>query len=95
MNLSQINEIVTPILEHRFHANGFRGSDISSEEDFDGEIVLRVTAHIEKPVAVMDRVDATLEIQDALEQKGESRTVYLEVETNNGEKPDTLSGEEI
>lgn len=93
MNLTQITEVVTPILKHRFQANGFHDTQVSSEEDFDGEIVLRVKARMKTPVAVMERVDATLEIKDALEQRGESRAVYLEVDT--GESASETSDEEV
>ena len=93
MNLTQISEIVTPILRHRFHSKGLKGTDVSSEEDFDGEIVLRVKARMDTPIEVMERVDAALEIKDALEKKGESRLVYLDVET--GESPEETLDEDI
>ena len=93
MNMTQISEIVTPILQHRFHDKGFRGTDVSSEEDFDGEIVLKVKARMDAPIEVMERVDAALEIKDALEQNGESRLVYLVVET--GQSPEDAPDEGI
>jgi hypothetical protein len=92
MTLPEISDIVTPILKSRFQAKGFQGSNVFTEEDFDGEVVVRVKARLATPIEVMDRVDATLEIKDALEQKGESRTVYLDVATegeeNASESPD-------
>lgn len=94
MTIAQINEIVAPILQHRFQANVFKGSGVSSEEDFDGEVVLRVTARITRPADVMDRVDATLEIKGVLEQKGENRVVYLDVATNDEQDASEHSDED-
>ena len=90
-----VSDIVTPILKSRFQAKGFQGSNVFTEEDFDGEVVVRVKARLATPIEVMDRVDATLEIKDALEQKGESRTVYLDVATEDEENASESPDEEI
>ncbi len=90
MTNAEVEKIVAHILQKRFQANGFSRSDVVSEEDFDGVPIIRVTAHVESPVDnAIDKVDAILAIQDELQQFGDDRFVYLDVDApGSQESPD-------
>ncbi|MBI1868655.1 MAG: hypothetical protein HYS06_10255 [Methylocystis sp.] len=87
MTNADVQQIVTHILQKRFQANGFSRSEVVSEEDFDGASIIRVTAHVERPVgSATDKVNAILAIQDELQQFGDNRFVYLDIDAPDPEK---------
>ena len=78
MNEAQIEKIVTAVLRERLSDNGFSKSDIVFDEDFDGEKVIRVTAHFEKPVENADEFSETIDaIRVKLLNLGDERFVFL------------------
>ncbi|MFO1101702.1 MAG: hypothetical protein U1E20_02220 [Methylocystis sp.] len=79
---AEIQEIAAKILENRLAAQKFLSCDVKSEDDFDGVPVIRITAHILTPMkSITDKLNATIEIQDRLQERGEDRFVFLDIDT--------------
>lgn len=79
MNMTQVKEVVTGVLSHRFAKNGYSSADVNVEEDFDGEEIIRVTVHLAQPVENIDELyDSVGEIRDHLQKEGDKRFVFLD-----------------
>ncbi len=61
---NEVEEIVTSVLHEHLDGNGFSGSDILIEDDFDGEQMVFVTAHLEKQADVKSLVDSMVGIRN-------------------------------
>jgi hypothetical protein len=81
MSDEQVNQIVSDLLGKRLGDVGFERSSVKSEEDFDGESVLRVRAHFNNGKVPTDRlIDAVSDIRSELLRRGEERYVFLKGE---------------
>ena len=73
-----IRRIVSEVLGERFANLGFVNSDIVFDEDFDGEKIVRVTAHFDRPQDVGESLfDAADAIRSRLIKAGDNRFVFL------------------
>jgi hypothetical protein len=78
MRDAQIQEIVTRVLQTRLAARNFIDCEVKSEEDFDGESIIRVKARSRIPVEdAEERLGATMAIRDELRERGDDRYVFL------------------
>ena len=78
MTEDEINKIVSKLLRKRFADLDFERSSVESEQDFDGNSILRITAHVGKEGVPSDRlIDALHDIRSELLRKGEERFVIL------------------
>ena len=79
MTDQEIQEVVSNILRTRVPEAGFKGADVSSDIDFDGESIIRVTARYERrPQERRDvLIGAVHDLRDALIDRGEERFVFL------------------
>ena len=79
MTDEEIRKLVAPLLRKSFNKAGFRSVEVQSEEDFDGNPIIRVTANFTgEGVAAEQLVDAQHAIRTALLEKGEDRFVFLD-----------------
>lgn len=78
LNRSQIETIVAGVLGAQLGDYGFSSASVAFEEDFDGEEVIRVMAHLERRVeevvTMMDSADA---IRVQLINMHDDRYVFL------------------
>jgi len=75
---TQIRNIVSEVLQGRFAEHGFVNSDVVFDEDFDGEKIIRVTAHFDGPRDVADSLfDAADDIRARLLETGDDRYVFV------------------
>lgn len=75
---SEVEKIIANVLRERLGKNGFSRSDVVFDEDFDGEEIIRVTAHVETPVADVDELfDSVYAIRDQLLKAKDKRFVFL------------------
>lgn len=73
-----IREIVSRVLRERLAGLGLVGSDIVFDEDFDGERIVRVTAHFDQPRDVGESLfDAADTIRTRLIEAGDDRFVFV------------------
>jgi hypothetical protein len=73
-----IREIVSQVLRERLASLGLVGSDIVFDEDFDGEKIVRVTAHFDRPRDVGESLfDAADTIRTRLIEAGDDRFVFV------------------
>lgn len=81
MDDREISDIVSKIVRARYPEAGFRGAEVRSDLDFDGEPIVRVTAAYERrPAPASALVGLTHDIRDALLSRGDDRFVFLENE---------------
>ena len=79
MKQFEVQKIVDGVLAQRLGTNGFSKSDVTFEEDFDGAEIIRVIAHLEKPVDhVRLLMDSRSEIRQLLIDCGDDRYVFLQ-----------------
>ena len=79
MKQFEVQKIVDGVLAQRLGTNGFSKSDVTFEEDFDGAEIIRVTAHLEKPVDdVRLLMDSQSAIRRTLMDCGDDRYVFLQ-----------------
>ena len=75
---SQVETIVDDVLREHLGGHGFAKADIGYEEDFDGEEIIRVTAHLDTPFedvrVMMEAADA---IRVRLLDEDDTRYVFL------------------
>lgn len=78
LNKSQVETIVADVLREQLGGYGFAKADIGYEEDFDGEEIIRLTAHLDTPVedvrVMMESADA---IRVRLLDADDTRYVFL------------------
>jgi len=75
---AEVRKIVSEILETRFANRGLMNSDVDFEEDFDGEKIIRVTAHFDRPRDVGESLfDAADTIRARLIKAGDDRFVFV------------------
>ncbi len=73
-----IREIVSKVLRERFADLGLMKSDIVFDEDFDGEKIVRVTAHFDGPQDVGESLfDAADTIRAQLIEAGDDQFVFV------------------
>lgn len=78
MTEAAIRKIVSEVLRERFARLGLVNSDIAFEEDFDGEKIVRVTAHFDRPQDVAESLfDAADTIRAKLIGAGDDRFVFI------------------
>ena len=78
MTEAAIRKIVSEVLRERFGKLGLVNSDVIIDEDFDGEKVVRVTAHFDRPRDVGESLfDAADTIRARLIEAGGDRFVYV------------------
>src|SRR4051794_40177831 len=78
MKESEIEAVANEVLSANLANHGFRGSDVSSETDFDGGSIIRVVAHYTDGEVPSDAVIKSLhEIRSRLIDSGEERFVIL------------------
>jgi hypothetical protein len=81
MTDEEIEKVVSSLLRDRFKDFGFERSTVKSEEDFDGESILRVSAHFNNGKVATNRlIDALHDIRSELITRGEERFVLLNSE---------------
>ncbi|HEY8162721.1 MAG TPA: hypothetical protein VIF34_10710 [Methylocystis sp.] len=90
---AQAEKIICGVLQERLKNNGYSGSDILFDEDFDGEKIIRVIAHLEKPVSTVDELfDSVDAIRQQLLENHDDRFVFLAQDYPGANEPDV--GEE-
>jgi hypothetical protein len=73
-----IREIVSQVLRERFANLGLVNSDIVFDEDFDGDKIVRVTAHFDRAEDVGESLfDAADAIRARLIEAGDDRFVFV------------------
>lgn len=78
MTDDQITEIVTKVLRREFKGLGLERVLVNSEEDFDGDSIIRVNAKLKDGTAPADRLAKALhDIRSELIDRGEDRFVFL------------------
>jgi ribosomal 50S subunit-associated protein YjgA (DUF615 family) len=78
MTEAAIREIVSEALRERFGKLGLVNSDVVLDEDFDGEKIVRVMAHFDRPRDVGEPLfDAADTIRTRLIEAGDDRFVYV------------------
>jgi hypothetical protein len=76
---ADIRKIVADVLRERFAKLGLVNSDVSLEQDFDGERIVRVTAHFDRPRDVGESLfDAADTIRARLIEAGDDRFVFVD-----------------
>jgi hypothetical protein len=79
MTDDEINEVVSRLLRERFEDLQFERSTVKSEEDFDGDPILRVKAYFPRRGVPTERlVNAMHDIRSELIRRGEERFVFLD-----------------
>ncbi|MGB7973001.1 MAG: hypothetical protein WCF81_01335 [Roseiarcus sp.] len=76
---AEIRKIVSEVMQARFASRGLTGSDIVFDEDFDGDKIVRVTAHFnQRPDDTAESLfDARDAIRARLIEAGEDRFVFV------------------
>jgi hypothetical protein len=78
MTDDEINAVVSELLRGRLGDAGFEYATVKSEEDFDGDSIVRVTAHFNNGrVPTARLIDAMRDIRSELIPRGEERFVLL------------------
>jgi hypothetical protein len=77
MTGAQVRDAALPILRKRLAVFGFQRVTVEGEEDFDGQFVFRMTAHVKERVPANVLIDVVDAIHTALRKRGEERFVYL------------------
>ena len=78
MTETEIRKIVADVMRERFAKLGFVNSDVVLNEDFDGEKIVRVTAHFDRPRDVGESLfDAADTIRTRLIEAGDDRFVFV------------------
>ena len=79
MTDQEIQEVVSNVLRTRVPDAGFRGAEVRSDIDFDGESIIRVVARYERRPQERREVliGAIHDLREALIAKGEERFVVL------------------
>lgn len=78
MPITEVEKVVVRILREKFR-DDFLSSDVTPEDDFDGEPVIRVLAHLKKRVENVDELYQSVSaIRDELITAGDSRFVFLD-----------------
>jgi hypothetical protein len=73
-----IREIVSEVLRERFAKVGLVDSDVDFEEDFDGDKIVRVTAHFDRREDIGESLfDAADTIRARLINEGDDRFVFV------------------
>jgi hypothetical protein len=81
MTDDEINEVASRLLQERFQDLQFERSTVKSEEDFDGDSILRIKAYFPRGGVTAERlVDAMHDIRSELIRRGEERFVFLDGE---------------
>ena len=79
MTDAAIREIVSDVLRERFAKQGLVNSDVILEDDFDGERIVRVTAHFDRRRDVGESLfDAADTIRARLIAAGDDRFVFVD-----------------
>jgi hypothetical protein len=78
MTDAEIGKIAKNILERRFTGAGFRELETTSDEDYVGAPIIRMTAHFDGPVPDLRKfIDSVAVIRAELMRSGEERFVFL------------------
>lgn len=78
MTDEEIRKVVTKVLRRSFKGLGLERVTVISENDFDGDPIIRVNARLRTGLAPAQRlVNALHEIRSELIGKGEDRFVFL------------------
>jgi hypothetical protein len=78
MTEAEIRKIVSEVMQARFANRGLVNSDVVLDDDFDGEKIVRVTAHFDRPRDVGESLfDAADTIRTRLIEAGDDRFVFV------------------
>ena len=78
MTETEIRKIVSDVMRERFAKLGLVDSDVVLDEDFDGEKIVRVMAHFDRPRDVGESLfDAADTIRTRLIEAGDDRFVFV------------------
>jgi hypothetical protein len=92
MTDDEINAVVSELLHKRFDDIGFERSTVKSDLDFDGDSILRITAHFNnKELPSGWLVDTLHDIRSELRHRGDGRIVIL----HSAVPDDELADEEV
>lgn len=84
MQNSEIQKIAENVLKSQLASSKIVDCRVESEQDFDGEEIVRVTAVSEIPVEdARLRLAANTAIQDELHRLGDDRYVFLDIEVSS------------
>ena len=76
---AEIRNIVAEVMQSRFANRGLVGSDILFDEDFDGDKIIRVTAHFDR--RPKDTAKSLFDARDAIRARlieaGDNRFVFV------------------
>lgn len=76
---AEVRKIVSEVMQARFGKRGLAGSDIVFDEDFDGEKIIRVTAHFNQRPE--DSAESLFDARDAIRARlikaGDNRFVFV------------------
>jgi len=75
---TSIRDIVSDVLQSRFASRGLVNSDVVFDEDFDGDTIVRVTAHFDRREDVAQSLfDAADAIRAQMIARGDNRFVFV------------------
>lgn len=76
---AEVRNIVSEVMQSRFASRGLVGADIVFDEDFDGDKIIRVTAHFDRRPE--DRAESLFDARDAIRARlieaGDNRFVFV------------------
>jgi hypothetical protein len=79
MTEAEIRKIVSEVMQARFANRGLVNSDVVLDEDFDGDKIIRVTAHFNRPPE--DTAESLFDARDAIRARlieaGDNRFVFV------------------
>ncbi len=74
-----IRKIVSEVMQARFASRGLAGSDVVFDEDFDGDKIIRITAHFNQRPE--DSAESLFDARDAIRARlieaGDNRFVFV------------------
>jgi hypothetical protein len=92
---SDIQKIAEGVLKAQLASSKIVECRVNSELDFDGELIVRVTAVSEIPVDdARLRLAANTAIQDQLHRSGDERYVFLDIELSSEQTGDEEDDQE-
>lgn len=88
LDAGEVADIAAPILAYKLGPYDFRDVQAEEVEDFDGEYIFRLTAHVGRKVPAKQVIEATTAINTALRDIGELRFVNLSTQFRQPDEND-------
>lgn len=96
MQNTEVEKIIGNVLQERLKKNGFSGLDVVFDEDFDGEKIIRVVAHLKTPVSTVDELfDSVDAIRQRLLEVDDDRFVFLTQDYPGASEPESDDEDDV